>query len=270
MFGEAFIKHYENSNEYFKTGFDELDKCIGKVTTGSIITIGARPAMGKTSFAISVCNHLLDMDKKILFCETESSQPTAEKQFVHIKSKISHDIYTSEEWDKIGEILKYYNDKQLSLFCKPNMTTDEIEEKIKEEKPEIVFVNSVQCIKLSKAPNITEALNVAVKELKRIAVENDLIVVLTSQLSRGTECRMDNRPLLSDLRNSSSLEDLSDVVLMIYRPEYYDCSDKDLKNKAEIIIRKNKFGPTDTVNLKFNNGIFSKFATEDYIKAVFS
>lgn len=276
MFGEAFIEAYENKEKYFETGFYFLDNCLNGVTKGSIITIGARPAMGKSSFAISICNHLLDMDKKVLFCELDNSEPTAERQFLQIKSKLCHYQYNKKDWEKIKEAIDYYQKKPFTLFCKVNMSLEELEEKVKEEKPDILFIDCIQCIKMPKSPNLTESINLAIKKVKRIAVENDLVVVLTSQASRTPESRCDKRPTLSDLRNGSLLEDLSDVILMLYRPEYYDRENKDLKYRADVIFAKNKFGELSYVNLYFAKGFFANtleelnLPTEDIIKAVFS
>lgn len=270
MFGEAFIEAYENENVYFESGFTDIDSCISGVTKGSIITVGARPAMGKTSFAISICNHLLNIGKKVLFCELDSSELTIERQFLQIKSQICRSRYSNEDWEKITVAIQFYNDKNFELFCKMNLSVEELEEKVKEEKPDILFIDCIQCIKMPKAPNLTEAINLAIKEVKRIALENDLIVVLTSQVSRAPESRCDKRPMLSDLRNGSLLEDLSDVVLMIYRDAYYDRENPDLKNMADIMIAKNKFGDINYIPLSFEKGVFSDCKTEDYIKAVFS
>lgn len=264
MFGEAFMNMYTEKNENFKTGFFEIDDCICGVPKGSIITIGARTAMGKTSFAISVCNQLLDMDKKVLFCELEENLVSTEKKFIYTKTRLSKlncpwvaNNMDSKEWNEISHAMNYYGNKPLTLLCKPTLTTEEIEEKVKEGKPDILFIDSIQCLKMPKAPNMTDAINLAVKEIRRIAVENDLIVVLTSQVSRGTESRYDHRPLLSDLRNSSLLEEVSDLVLLLYRPEYYEPQDFELKGKAEVLIAKNRFGKLDLVQMYFYKGIFA-------------
>lgn len=270
MFGEAFMNMYTEKPENFKTGFFDIDDCICGVPKGSIITIGARPAMGKTSFAISVCNRLLYMDKKVLFCELGESLVSIEQRFIYTKTRLSKlncswftNNMESEEWNEVINAMNYYGNKPLTTLCKTTLTTEEIEEKIKEEKPDILFIDSIQCLKMPKAPNMTDAINLAVKEVKRIAVENDLIVVLTSQLSRGTEARYDHRPLLSDLRNSSLLEEISDLVLLIYRPEYYDPEDVDLKGKAEVLIAKNRFGILALVPLYFYKGIFADRMSEN-------
>ena len=264
MFGEAFMNMYTEKNENFKTGFFDIDDCICGVPKGSIITIGARTSMGKTAFAVSICNHLLDMDKKVLFCELEENLVLLEKRFIYTKTKIQRlnnswfrNDMSSREWNDIINELNYFNNKPLTILCKQTLTTEEIEEKVKEGKPDILFIDSIQCLKMPKAPNMTDAINLAVKEVKRIAAENDLIVVLTSQVSRGTESRYDHRPLLSDLRNSSLLEELSDLVLLLYRPEYYEPQKVDLKGKAEVLITKNRFGKLDLVPLYFYKGIFA-------------
>ena len=273
MFGEAFIEFYNDDKKNFETGFKELDAFFPGVTKGSIITIGARPAMGKTSFAISVCNHLLEKGKKVLFCELDTSELIIERQFISVKTQIPQPIEAVKsklaEWEEITNAIQFYNDKNFEIFCKMNLTVDEVEEKIRAEKPDVVFIDCIQCIKMPKAPNITEAINLAIKEVKRIALENNIIVVLTSQLSRAPEARFSKTPMLSDLRNGSLLEDLSDLILFIHREEYYDRENEDLKNKAEIIIGKNKFGDLRNVCLKFEKGIYKNFSTEDYIRKVF-
>ena len=110
---------------------------------------------------------------------------------------------------------------------------------------------------MPKAPNFTDSINLAVQEIQRIARETGVIFVLLTQLSRSVESRCDKRPLLSDIRNSSLLEELSDVVMMLYRESYYNCDDETNKNLAEINFPKNNFGPLPIIMLKFENGIFS-------------
>lgn len=256
MFGNDFIEMYKEDKKYFETGFRDIDECIWGVTKGSIITVGARPSMGKTSFSISVCNHLLETGKKVLFCELDSTQVMLERQFIYLKTQILPKKYSKDDWAKISEAIDYYNSKPLSVYCKVNMSIDELEEKIKAEKPDVVFIDCIQCLKMPKAPNLTEAINLAIKEVKRIAVENDIIVVLTSQLSRSNEYRFEKVPQISDLRNGSLLEDLSDVVMLIHRPAYYDKDDAELRNRADIITVKNKFGGLSLISLDFLLGIF--------------
>ena len=130
MFGEAFIDFYKRDEKLFETGFAELDMCVSGVTKGSLITIGARPAMGKSSFAISICNHLLDMGKKVLFCELDSSEQSTERLFISVKTKVRQPIapVISKEklWEEITKAIQFYQEKSFTLFCKVNMSIEEL------------------------------------------------------------------------------------------------------------------------------------------------
>lgn len=139
------------------------------------------------------------------------------------------------------------------------MSIEELEEKVKEKKPDVIFIDFIQCLKMPQATNLSEAINLAIKEVKRIALENDLIVVLTSPSSRATEFRYDKTPLLSDLKNGGFLEDFSDVVLMIYRGFDYDSENLDWKNRADVVVVKNKFGDLYRIPLTFAKGVFSDY-----------
>jgi len=268
MFGEAFMNVYTENNENFKTGFWEIDDCIHGISKGSIVTIGGRPSMGKTSFAVAICNNLLETGKQVLFCELDENLELLERRFIHTKTRLRIlrtpcSNMNSSVWNEVLQTINYFDNKPLTTLCKPILTVEEIEEKINEKKPDVVFIDSVQCLKMSKAPNMTEATNLAIKEIKRIASENKIIVVLTSQLSRGTETRFHHLPELSDLRNSSLLEELSDVILLLYRPEYYNHDDIDLKGRAHVLIGKNRFGQLGFVPLYFYNGIFTNTQAEN-------
>ncbi len=283
MFGDKLFQFYEEKEKNFETGFFNIDNVFinTNIPKGSIITIGARPGMGKTSFEISICNHLLEMGKKVLFCKLDSSEIMTEAYLVSVKTKISDSIalraYDVEDFNKICDAVQFFNEKNLEILCKMNISIEEIEEKIKAVKPDIVFIDSVQCLKMQKAPNYTDAINLAVKDIKRIAIENNLIFVLISQLSRKPEIQNCRAPILSDLRSGSFLEDISDFILFIHRKYYYSyiCSDYDCdddygnsKNEAEIIVGKNKFGETGKFYLKYERGLFKDFSSEDQIRKV--
>ena len=270
MFGDEFLKMLDDKKQHFKTGFVDIDDCFKCIPKGSVFTIGGRPAMGKTSFAISICNNLLDMRKKVLFCELDNSTAILERRLISIKTQIPRNSFflsdlDNQEKEKIEEAINYYQQKHFSMVCKTNMSIEEFEKKVKEENPDIVFVDCVQNFKMPKSANFTEGMSILSKEMKRIATENNLIIVLISQLSRSPEHRLDKHPILSDLRNCSDLENLSDVILFIYRKGYYDLTNPDNKNKAEIIIAKNNFGITDVVPLEYYDGIFYNMQKDIWI-----
>ena len=174
------------------------------------------------------------------------------------REKINIPIFPLLE-NKINEnelniALNSYADKNIEIIDKIDLTVDEFEDKIKTTNPDIVFVDYVQLLEMPKAPNLTEATNLAIKEIKRIAIENNVIVILLSQLSRAVENRCDKKPLLSDLRNGSLLEEISDIILFIYREEYYEPNSEIPTNL--IITAKNSVGPTGIISLDFKNGFF--------------
>lgn len=242
--------------ELFTTGFEDLDVFTKYLEGGNILTIGGRPAMGKTSLALSLVNHLLEKNKNILYFSINVSK----ERFVQklVAEKIGMPIFQLMEGKvcekEVNTVLDSFENKSLEIVDKGILSIEDIERNIKEIKPEIVFVGYVQLIEAPKAPNRTEAINLVIKEIKRIAVENNVIIILLSQLSRAVESRCDKRPLLSDLRNGSLLEEVSDTILFIYREEYYSIETEYPNN--EIIIAKNTMAQTGTILLDFKNGFF--------------
>ena len=245
----------KNEEIIFSTGFGEIDEFIQNIEKGSIITIGARPAMGKTSFAFSIINYLIEQNKKVFYFSPASSIKRISKRLIAIKLGINH-----FDFMKLNNVIKsgydYYSDKELYISDNTNLTVEDIENEIKKNAPDVVFIDHIQLLKMPKAPNFTDSINLAVQEIKRIAQETGVIFVILSQLSRAVESRIDKRPLLSDIRNSSLLEELSDVVMMIYREGYYNNNDETSKDYAEIIFRKNEFGDLPAILVKYKNGIF--------------
>lgn len=255
---EIYLKGQERlkKTDYFTTGFLDLDIFCKYLEGGNVITIGGRPAMGKTSFALSLLNHLLDRKKNVLFFTMDSPKEKVVNKLV--AEKIGTPLFSLIEGkvreEEVNIVLDSFKDKKLEIVDKTNLTIEDVDTKVQEIKPDIVFIDYVQLIEAPKAPNRTEAINLVIKELKRIAVENDVIVVLLSQLSRAVEARMDKHPLLSDLRNGSLLEEVSDVIMFIYREAYYDSTDENPRN--EIIVAKNTMGPVGTICLDFKHGFF--------------
>ena len=136
------------------------------------------------------------------------------------------------------------------------LKTEEIETAIKEQQPDVVFIDYLQLMDGQRKQDRCIQIEEIIKDLKRIAKENGVVIVIASQLSRAVENRSDKRPLLSDLRDSGSIENLSDVVIFLYRDEYYNFKEDDAirpKGEAEVIIAKNKFGACGYIYLTFNS-----------------
>ena len=252
------LKFNEDENN-FSTGFDEIDSCLKYIDKGSIITIGGRPAMGKSSFAVSILNNLLEQGKKIFYYSGGINKSRLMKRIIANRLKLNYfetEIKQVTKRSLFNEAIKYYTDKEFYIEDKVNFSVSDIEEEIKKNPPDIVFIDYIQLIKMPKAPNFTDSINIAVQEIKRIAHQTGVIFVLLTQLSRALEQRTDKRPLPSDIRSSSLLEELSDVIMMIYRDSYYNIEDESNRHRAEINICKHDFGPLGIVWMRFENGYF--------------
>ena len=243
----------KSSKNVITTGFFEFDRYLKNMPIkGSILTLGARPSMGKTSFALSICNNLLKEGYKVLYVTLDLSKTEAEKRFIENKLKLH--INNDTEISFINKAIEYYNQTELYIYSDSSLEVKKLEEVIQEIKPDFVFIDYIQLLKLPKGSNLTEVANSAICEIKRIAQLYNLCVFILSQISGNPEYLNDKRPFLSDIKDYNILEDISDVIAMIYRDDYYNLDEKN--NIAEIIIRKNKFGETDYFNLEFKQGFF--------------
>lgn len=255
----------EGNEIVLKTGFRDLDEVLSGVEKSSVITIGARPAMGKTCFMTSIMFNLLEQNKKCLYFSLEMSEEQLltrllaqvgeiDAQMMHNKAAMAMPKYI----EKFVNALNKIKDYDLTISDDANHI-EQIKEGIEKEKPEFVFIDYLQLIQYSGRKSRVEQIDEIMRSLKTIAKENDCMIFLTSQLSRALESRYDKRPLLSDLRESGSIENLSDVVIFIHRDDYYNSADDEdyalNKGKADIIVAKNKYGPTCAINLLFRCSI---------------
>lgn len=249
-----------------KTGFKDLDIILSNTENSSLITIGARPAMGKTSFMLCILHNLLKQNKKCLFLSLKMSTQQIIKRFITQMGEIDYCVLTHNE---MSQKRKYYKDKITKVLDEiagfdltingEQVSIEEIKEQIEFLKPEYVFIDYLQLINTSNRKNRSEELETVVKELKNIAQKNKCIIFIASQLSRALETRIDKRPLLSDLRGSRAIENISDIVIFIHREEYYHYINEEEyaynKGKAEIIVAKNNCGLTAITNLLFRASI---------------
>ena len=255
----------ENQNKtFFKTGFEDLDCILGiQEKKGALITIGARPVMGKTTFMLSIMENILLKNKRCLYFSLEMSKEQvitrllfqiAEISF--IKSKMNN--MDEKDWEKLSDAMNNLLMWDLKLDDNSGIKTEEIETAIKEQQPDVVFIDYLQLMDGKRKQDRCTQIEEIIKDLKRIAKENGVVIVIASQLSRAVENRCDKRPMLSDLRDSGSIENLSDVVIFLYRDEYYNFREDDdihPKGEAEVIIAKNKFGACGYIYLTFKSNI---------------
>ena len=255
----------ENQNKtFFKTGFEDLDCILGiQEKKGALITIGARPAMGKTTFMLSIMENILLKNKRCLYFSLEMSKEQVITRLLFqiteisfIKSKMNN--MDEKDWEKLSDAMNNLLMWDLKIDDNSILKTEEIETAIKEQQPDIVFIDYLQLMDGKRKQDRCTQIEEIIKDLKRIAKENGVVIVIASQLSRAVENRCDKRPMLSDLRDSGSIENLSDVVIFLYRDEYYNFREDDAirpKGETEVIIAKNKFGACGYIYLTFKSNI---------------
>ncbi len=255
--------------EVLKTGFQDLDSIIGNVEKGSIITIGGRPSMGKTAFAISILLNLLEQNEKCLYFSLEMTENSLIRRVIFNYAEVNtnrayQNCLTNKDISRIKISSEIISEFDLKIYAE-SLNFENIKKIIEEEKAEYIFIDYLQLINLTSKKTRSEVINKILLELKQLAKENNCVIFILSQLSRYLENRIDKRPMLCDLRDSGGIEEVSDVVLFIYREEYYHVLyDKDNlnyalnKGEAEIIVAKNKFGPVGIINLLYKSN-FTKF-----------
>ncbi len=262
---KTFKQITEGNAERFITGFNYLDAVLSGVEKGNLIVIGGRPAMGKTAFMTSILYNLLKSDKKCLVFSLEMSinqylkRLIAQVGEIELFSLNNNRVLDDKNKNEIKTALEIISCFDLTIFD-DTYNIDEIRNKIETEKPEYVFIDYLQLLETPRKKQRSEAITNIMLDLKQTAKENDCIIFISSQLSRALETRYDKRPMLSDLRESGDIENISDVVMFIYRDEYYEsyANEEDYalnKGKAEIIIVKNKMGAVGTIELLFRSPI---------------
>lgn len=249
----------ENTNP-IKTGFKDIDCFLLGLEKGSLITIGSRPSMGKSTFAMSLMENVIKNGKKCLFFSLGmSAKMFTRRLLIQYSETSAMSLMYEPKRPNNKEIAKLKAaSEELSgfnyLVKDKEVKVEEIEAQIEEYRPDFVFINYLQLITTPKKLQRVDAISEIMRNLKTIAKEKSVTIFIISQLSRKLEDRFDRHPMLSDLKESGAIEEISDIVMFIYREEYYD-KENCTKGTAEIIIAKNKYGPTGTVRLGFRGEI---------------
>ena len=247
-----------------RTGFAALDQKLTGLAPGQLIVVAGRPGMGKTAFALDVARHVsFDQKKSVCLISLEMS---TEEMFDRLLAKqlklptwrLGKGELTEEEFARMGPALDGL--RELPLFIDDDPCSDLVHLRSKARRQQLqhgldlLIVDYLQLIEVTDraaSENQTQRISHISKSLKRLARELYCPVMALSQLSRACELRTDKRPLLSDLRDSVSIEQDGDRILMLYREgEYFeDCENPDL---TDLFIRKNRHGPTGSVELRFD------------------
>jgi replicative DNA helicase len=252
------------------TGFRDFDMRTSGLNPSDFILIAARPSMGKTSFAINIAQNAaiqsnvpvaifsLEMSRDQLAQRMLSSEANIELQ------KIRSGDLSEEDWIKLVHAATPLSQAPIFIDDTPGISVMEVRSKARRLKMEhglgLIVIDYLQLMSgRGRAESRQQEVSEISRSLKALARELDVPVVALSQLSRGPEARQDHRPMLSDLRESGAIEQDADVVVFLYRDEYYN-PDSEKKNIAEAIIAKQRNGPTGTIELVWL-GQFTKFAS---------
>lgn len=246
------------------TGYLDLDQLLSGLQPSSLVVVGARPAMGKTSFALGMIAHAAleaTNPTPVLFFSLEMSNLELSQRLLCAEARVDstrvrNGQLQSDDWQKISRAMGRLAEAPIWIDDNPNLTIMEIRAKARRLKSQIGNLGMIviDYLQLMSGRSSAENRQVEVSELSRglkiLARELETPVVALSQLSRGLEMRADKRPMLADLRESGSIEQDSDVVMFIFREEIYDPKPEN-SGQAEIIVAKHRSGPTGVVQLAF-------------------
>ena len=265
----------------FTTGFTDLDKAITGLNRSDLLIIGARPAMGKTSLALNLARNTAMMGKKkVLFFSLEMTKEQLAQRVLSTEArgestKMRTGDISGQEWANLATATALLSNCELYFDDTSNMTVSEMKSRIRRLRDvDAVFVDYLQLMKSgSRVESRVQEVSEITRNLKLMAKDLNIPVVVLAQLARSTEGRgKSHRPQLADLRESGSIEQDADIVIMLYRDEYYATEKEDAPeqdrpavNEAEFIIAKNRHGPTTTVKVAWN-GDYTMFTNLETIR----
>ena len=248
------------------TGFTELDRLTAGLQPNQFIIVAARPAMGKTAFALNLATYAAMHNKKsvALFNLEMSAEQLANRILQSLGqingSKMRTGRLEHNDWKRLNEAISQLSDTNLYLDDTPGITIGEIRSKCRrlansEKGLGLVMIDYLQLITgpAKTAGNRQQEVSEISRSLKTMALELGVPVIALAQLSRAVEAREDKRPIMSDLRESGSIEQDADIVSFLYRDDYYNKEARrdDNASITELIIGKNRSGPTKTIELLF-------------------
>lgn len=256
------------------TGFVGLDKITTGLHEGNLIILAARPAMGKTALALNIAKYVAIMERKpaIIFSLEMSAEELIERIVASEGMVPGYHLKTgnlsTDEWKRIVQAQSNLYDTPIFVDDTAGIRISEIRSKARKLSQEmgslgIIIIDYLQLITGSKGENRQQIVSEISRELKILAKDLRVPVIALSQLSRSVEQRQDKRPMLSDLRESGSIEQDADIVAFLYREAYYQKEQADSQesnNVTELILEKNRHGSLGTVKLYFHKE-YTKFSS---------
>ena len=252
------------------TGFLDLDRIVGGLQPGNVIVVAARPSMGKTALALGIAEHAaLIQERPVAIFSLEMSgdeliQRLLSSTAIVDAGRIRAGRLAPEDWSRIGRAADRLSAARLFIDDSEGVTVGEMRTKTRRLKSreglDLLVVDYIQLMeggRRMRDENRVQEISTISRGLKMLARDLAVPIICVSQLNRAPDARPDKRPMLSDLRESGAIEQDADLVLMLYRDDYYN-DDSEEKGVAEVNIAKNRHGPTDRVKLTFR-GSYAKF-----------
>lgn len=265
----------QNADEYLgvPTGIKDLDRVIMGLNKSDLILLAARPGMGKTSFALNIAENVaINKEKKVAFFSLEMSKEQLVSRILSTKGQIPGQNLrmgklSDKEWERLIEAGDMVSKSPIYIDDTPGITIPEMKAKIRRlGNFDLVIIDYLQLMSSARRiDNRVQEISEITRNLKIMAKELDVPVLTLSQLSRASEQRTDHKPVLSDLRDSGSIEQDADIVLFLYREGYYESGEIDEnqdKNSGECIVAKNRHGETRSVPLHWQ-GEFMRFTAQE-------
>lgn len=255
------------------TGFTELDDMLSGLQPGELIIVAARPSMGKTALGLCVAEYLaVDEKKPVAFFSMEMSKQQLAQRILCSRGRVdSHKLrrgmLSAKEINDLSEICDDLIKAPLYIDDTPGMTVLELRSKARRLKARhniaAVFVDYMQLMHTPGAESRQVEIAAISRGLKGLGRELNVPIVALAQLNRQAEGRVGNRPRMSDLRESGAIEQDADVVMLLHREEYYEPNKEGVQGMAEIIVAKQRNGPTGSINLHFSSKLtrFDNLAT---------
>ena len=245
------------------TGFVDFDRLTAGLHPSDFIIIAARPSMGKTAFALNIAAHVaLHQDKHVALFSLEMSDEQITERILCAEGavdsqKLRVGELNKDDWNRMLCTAEMLGGENLQVDDTPEITAAALRQKARKIKSQhgldLIIIDYLQLMEGSKGKTENRQQEIAEisRSLKALARELNVPVIALSQLSRAVETRQDKRPMLSDLRESGSLEQDADIVAFLYREDYYN-PDSQNKNITDLIIAKHRNGPIDTIRLFFH------------------
>lgn len=257
---DGIIKRQSGEEKGIASGFTDLDKVLSGFQASDLILLAARPSVGKTALALNMAVNAVRTDKTVILFSLEMSKPQIGNRLLSTWSGVNGQYLnsgnlTGEELDKLLQAASELERFNLYIDDTAGLGLLEMRSKVRQIQHDngldMIIIDYLQLMQGGRAENRQQEISEISRGLKALARELKVPVIALSQLSRSVEMRAEKKPQLSDLRESGSLEQDADIVMFLYRDEYYNHDDPTNENIAEVIIAKNRNGPTTAVRLHF-------------------